>query len=252
MLASATMTQERQQAAMAVDVVPVLIRAKNFRMAMQESSLRLRVCASSESLRREEETFESCRKSAASEIMKSRQILLQSSTDSPSFCDAARHAINREAMLLWETEREMSDEKNKIMSFAESEATEEESEARMAVDQEDADELELLFQDVEELEMVFENERKKELVYIEGEVSALAETMHDMSLLLSASAAPLDSLESNIESSKKKSGETVELLEEAERHETDRRKRKLKMVLFGVAVVLTLGVGLAVYKLVKK
>jgi hypothetical protein len=237
-------TRQRPQVILAAHVVPHLARVKSIRAAMEESALRLRVCASRESFAREQGLIQKLRDEGARELMASRQILMRCTTDSPLLRDAAKSAIQKESMLLWEAERNALDSKNN-QSF--------EKQEPLILDQPRHQEGNVLMQpiDVDELEKIFAEERHREMQEIEVEISALSEAMQDVSRMVNDSGAPLDSIEIQIQKSKMDGFETNESLAAAERDANTRRKRKLKLVLFGVAVVLTLGVGLVVYKVVK-
>ena len=228
----------------AAAVVPHLNRVELIRDAVRESGMRLRLCASRESLQIEERRLENLRKQGAAEILAARKIV-QQSTDQAFLRDAAKAAIQREAMMLWEAEREArepgrsEEEQPTIRTNPEPDQSEQIQEQHAAACS------------IDDLTSTILQERLVALKEIEQEVRDIGEISADIHRLVNGDQQHLDTIERTIEETVAATHVAVEQLCEAEKQKNRLRMRKMKTVLWGVAIVATLGLGLVIYKVIK-
>lgn len=199
-------------------VVPHLCRAEDLCLAAEESALRLRTCVSRESHQKEMQCHLRLMAAAESEVA-TAEAILSSCKDSPLLKDSAREAIAIRKRRLLQMQQHAP-----------------EYESGMTVSP---------------LDSIIIQERNREILQLEQDFRLLAEITADVQTLIASHQPALDSLETQLDNVKTATTMGVEQLAEAEKACNQARKRRAKMVLWGVLIVCTLGAGLVVYKLVR-
>ncbi len=214
---SQTATEERR--ARAAEAVPHLSRAAQVRGAMQESGLRLRLCVTEEAAEKERGTMRRLREEHAAETMRAAEVLARAHGDSPLLFEAVQERLASEVMLARQQEQQQREHESREWDEA-------------------------------GLHLTLAQERSDELRRVEQDVAQLGEIMADLSMLTAQQQPQLDLSQLCIESAKQRSEEATEQLRLAEKAVVAGRKRKLWLALGVVAVVLTAGVALVIWKLV--
>ena len=219
---TATQTQTQTQAEAgprAADAVAHLTRAALTRAAIEESGLRLRLCATRETAAAERWRLEQLRGQHGAEVMAAAAVLAAAEGDSPLLREAVRDRLLGEMgqarLLAAEQER-----------LQEAEAAEEQWE--------------------HEADRLVAEERAAELRQIEADVGHLRDIVTDLSLLAGLQAEPLEQAGQLVDETKHRAAATAEELGQAERAANDARRRKLWLALGAVAVILTAGIVLLV------
>jgi hypothetical protein len=215
----ATMTEQPQRVH-AVDSVKHITRAALVRAALEESGQRLRLCATRDATAEERRTLLRLRTEHSEELRRAATVLAQATDDAPVLREAAQDRLLGE--LQHARRLELQQEQRQ-----EEEEEEEDSVTRLVLE-----------------------ERRAALAQIETDVGHMQQITLDLSLIAALQNAPLEQAAAELEATVQSSNETVEELGQAEKAANAGRKRRFWLVLGVVAVILTAGVALVVWKLV--
>lgn len=217
---AATQTEVTEQSLVgAAAVVPILKRAEIVRASFEERALQLRLCATREAEERERRELHTLREEHV-QLTRRAAWVLSEARDSPLLRDAAAQRLRHELRPL-DTEAALAEESQM---------------------QEPSD--------VANLSRLMAEERLREVTRIESDVAALREIAGDLAVMTAVQGAHLSVASDYVETVVKDSTDAAEELGKAERARNAVRKRKFWLVVGVVAVILTAGVALVVWKLV--
>ncbi len=216
----ATATEQQPAGPRAVDSVKHITRAALLRGAMEESGLRLRLCATRTAAEDERRTLQRLRVEHGEELRRAAAVLARAGDDAPVLREAAQDRLLGELQHARRLELEQQQQQLQEQQVG------------------------------DEVGRLVLEQRRAALAQIEEDVAHLQQITLDLSLLAATQSEPLAAAELRVEAAKQRSQETAAELGQAEKAANAGRRRRFWLVVGVVAVILTAGVALVVWKMV--